>query len=166
MASGRSAPGRSWLRGRRDECALLERLLDGARAGRSGSLVIEGEAGVGKTALLDYAVASASDLRVLAAVGVESEMELAFAALHQLCAPVLDRLERLPAPQRDALLTTFGLRAGGAPDRFLVGLAVLSLLLEVADERPLVCVIDDPQWVDRASAQCVAFGGRRLAAEA
>jgi DNA-binding CsgD family transcriptional regulator len=153
------------LRGRRDECAVLERLLDGARAGRSGALVVQGEAGVGKTALLDYAIASAPDLRVLGAVGVESEMELAFAALHQLCAPVLDRLERLPVPQRDALLTTFGLRAGPVPDRFLVGLAVLSLLSDVADERPLVCVVDDAQWLDRASAQCVAFVARRLLAE-
>src|ERR1700759_1731884 len=165
MASGRSAPGRSWLRGRRDECALLERLLDGARAGRSGSLVIEGEAGVGKTALLDYATGAASDMRVLGAVGVESEMELAFAALHQLCAPVLDRLERLPVPPRDAVLTTFGLRAGPVPDRFLVGLAVLSLLSEVADERPLLCVVDDAQWLDRASALTLAFVGRRLMAE-
>jgi DNA-binding CsgD family transcriptional regulator len=153
------------LRGRRDECAVLDRLLDGARAGRSGALVLEGEAGVGKTALLDHAIASASDLRVLRAVGVESEMELAFAALHQLCAPVLDRLERLPAPQRDALLTTFGLRAGPVPDRFLVGLAVLSLLSDVGDERPLMCVVDDAQWLDRASAQCVAFVARRLLAE-
>ena len=127
--------------------------------------MVEGEAGVGKTALLDYAIGSASDLRVLRAVGVESEMELAFAALHQLCAPVLDRLERLPLPQRDALLTTFGLRGGPVPDRFLVGLAVLSLLSEVADERPLVCVVDDAQWLDRASAQCVAFVARRLLAE-
>jgi DNA-binding CsgD family transcriptional regulator len=153
------------LRGRRDECVVLDQLLDGARAGRSSALVLEGEAGVGKTALLDYAIASASDLRVLRAVGVESEMELAFAALHQLCAPVLDRLERLPVPQRNALLTTFGLRAGPVPDRFLVGLAVLSLLSDVADESPLVCVVDDAQWLDRASAQCVAFVARRLLAE-
>src|SRR6201993_830686 len=153
------------LHGRRDECVVLDRLLDGARAGRSGALVVEGEAGVGKTALLEYAVASASDLRVLAAVGVESEMELAFAALHQLCAPVLDRLERLPVPQRDALLITFGLREGPVPDRFFVGLAVLSLLSEVAGERPLVCVVDDAHWLDRASAQCVAFVARRLLAE-
>ena len=153
------------LRGRRDECVVLDRLLAGARAGRSATLVLEGEAGVGKSALLDYAIASASDLRVLRAVGVESEMELAFAALHQLCAPALDRLERLPVPQRDALLTTFGLRAGPVPDRFLVGLAVLSLLSEVADESPLVCVVDDAQWLDRASAQCVAFVARRLLAE-
>src|SRR6201986_4699183 len=125
------------LRGRRDECVVLDRLLDAVRAGRSSALVLEGEAGVGKTALLDYAVASASDLRVLAAVGVESEMELAFAALHQLCAPVLDRLDRVAGPQRDALLTTFGLHAAPVPDRFLVGLAVLSLLSEAAEGRPL-----------------------------
>jgi predicted ATPase len=153
------------LRGRRDECAVLDRLLDGARAGRSGVLVLEGEAGVGKSALLDYATASASDLRVLRAVGVESEMELAFAALHQLCGPLLDRLDRLPGPQRDALLTTFGLRAGPVPDRFFVGLAMLGLLSDVAEERPLLCVVDDAQWLDRASAQCVAFVARRLLAE-
>ena len=153
------------LRGRRDECVVLDRLLDGARAGRSGALVVGGDAGVGKTALLDYAISSASDLRVLRAVGVEAEMELAFAALHQLCAPVLDRLERLPIPQRDALLTTFGLRAGAVPDRFLVGLAMLSLVSEVADESPLVCVVDDAQWLDRESAQCVTFVARRLLAE-
>src|SRR6478672_3029454 len=157
MAGRRSAPGRLLLCGRRDERAVLDRLLDGARAGRSSALVVEGEAGVGKTALLDYAIASASDLRVLRAVGVESEMELAFAALHQLCAPVLDRVDQLPVPQRDALLTTFGLRAGAVPDRFLVGLAVLSLLSELADGRPLLCVIDDAQWLDRASAQALSF---------
>src|ERR1700751_6069982 len=132
MAVGGSASGGLALRGRRDECAVLDRMLDGARAGRSGVLVLEGEAGGGKNALLDYAIASASDLRGLRAVGVESEMELAFAGLHQLCTPVLDRLDRLPDPQRDALLITFGLRAGAVPDRFLVGLAVLSLLSEVA----------------------------------
>ncbi|HUE27082.1 MAG TPA: AAA family ATPase [Solirubrobacteraceae bacterium] len=165
MGAGQSAPGGLTLRGRRDERAVLDRLLANARSGRSGVLVLEGEAGVGKTALLDYAVASASDFRVLRAVAVESEMELAFAALHQLCGPVLDRLERLPVPQSKALLTTFGLRAGLVPDRFLVGLAVLTLLSEVADERPLVCVVDDAQWLDRASAQCVAFVARRLLAE-
>jgi DNA-binding CsgD family transcriptional regulator len=165
MVSGRSAPGRLLLSGRRDECASIERLLDGARAGRSGVLVVEGEAGVGKTALLDYAIGSASDLRVLRAAGVESEMEIGFAGMHQLCAPVLDRLGRLPVPQRDALLTTFGLRAGSPPDRFLVGLAVLSLLSDLADESPLLCVVDDAQWLDRASAQCLAFVARRLLAE-
>src|SRR3984957_14951360 len=165
MAGGQSAPGGLMLRGRRDECAVLDRLLDGARVGRSGALVLEGEAGVGKTALLEYAIGSASDLRVLRAVGVESEMEIAYAALHQLCAPVLDRLERLPVPQRDALLTTFGLRAGPGPGRFLVGLAGLGLFSGGGDERPLVCVVDDAQWLDRASAQCVAFVARRLLAE-
>jgi DNA-binding CsgD family transcriptional regulator len=153
------------LLGRQDECAVLDRLLDGARAGRGVALVLEGEAGVGKTALLEYAIASASDLRVLHTIGIESEIELAFAAIHQLCAPVLDRVERLPVPQRDALLTTIGLRAGPVPDRFLVGLAVLSLLSEVADERALLCVVDDAQWLDQASAQCLAFVARRLLAE-
>src|SRR6201993_4339625 len=150
------------LHGRRDECVVLDRLLDGARAGRGPALVLEGEAGVGKTALFDYAIASASDLRVLRAVGVESERELAFAALHQLCAPLLDRLDGLPGPQRDALATTFGLSAGAVPDRFFVGLAVLGLLSEAAAERPLLCVIDDAQWLDRASAQALAFVARRL----
>src|SRR5690348_1219509 len=153
------------LLGRREECAVLDRLLDGARAGRSAALVLEGEAGVGKTALLDYVVASASDLRVLRAVGVESEMELAFAALHQLCAPVLDRLGRLPGPQRDALRTTFGLSGGAASDPFFVGLAVLSLLSEGAEERPLVCLVDDAHWLDRASTQALAFVARRLLAD-
>ena len=140
-------------------------LLDGARNGRSGVLVLRGEAGVGKTALLEHAIASASGLLVLRAVGVESEMELAYAALHHLCAPLLGRVDRVPAPQRDALETTFGLREGPAPDLFLVGLASLSLLSEAAQERPLLCVIDDAQWLDRASAQVLAFVARRLLAE-
>ena len=117
----------------------LDRLLADARSGRSGVLVLEGEAGVGKTALLDYAVASASDLRVLRAVAVESEMELAFAALHQLCAPVLDRLDGLPGPQREALVTTFGLSAGTVPDRFFVGLAVLESVVRGGGGAP-ACV--------------------------
>src|SRR4051812_10220693 len=153
------------LRGRQGECAVLDGLLDGARAARSGVLVVRGDAGVGKTALLEYAIESASDLRVLRAVGVEAEMELPFAALHQLCIPVLHRLERLPGPQRDALATTFGLSAGSAPDRFFVALAVLGLLSEVAEERPLLCVVDDAQWLDRASAQTLAFVARRLRVE-
>jgi DNA-binding CsgD family transcriptional regulator len=128
-------------------------------------LVLRGEPGVGKTALLRYAMDSAPDLRVVRAVGVESEMELAFAALHQLCGTMLDRLEPLPDPQRDALGTAFGLRAGAAPDRFLVALAALSLLSEVAGERPVLCVIDDAQWLDQASAQVLAFVARRLLAE-
>jgi len=153
------------LHGRRDECAVLERLLEGARVGHSGVLVLKGEPGVGKTALLEYAVGSASDLRWIRAAGVESEMELAFAALHQLCVPLLDRLDRLPGPQHDALTTAFGLSEGAVPDRFFVGLATLGLLSEAAEERPLVCVVDDAQWLDRASAQALAFVGRRLRAE-
>jgi DNA-binding CsgD family transcriptional regulator len=165
MGVGQSASGGPTLRGRRDECAELDRLREGVRAGRSGVLVVRGEAGVGKTALLEYAVASASDLRVLRAAGVESEMELAFAGLHQLCAPLLDRLDRLPGPQRDALEITFALSAGPVPDRFFVGLAVLGLLSEVAEERPILCVVDDAQWLDRASAQTLLFVARRLVAE-
>ena len=154
------------LRGRRAECGVLDGLLEGARGGRSAVLLMRGEAGVGKTALLDYAVESAPDLRSVRAAGVESEMELAFAGLHQLCWPMLDRLGCLPGPQRDALSIAFGLEAGPAPDRFLVGLAVLSLLSEVAGDRPLVCVVDDVQWLDLASVQVLAFAARRLLAEA
>src|SRR6516225_287069 len=124
-----------------------------------------GEGGVGKSALLEYAAGAAPDLRVVRAIGVESEMELAFAGLHQLCLPLLDRLGRLPAPQRDALGVAFGLRVGAAPDRFLVGLAVLTLLSEAAEDRPLLCLVDDAQWLDRASAQVLAFAARRLLAE-
>ena len=165
MVSTRAPMSGVTLHGRRAECDALDRLLDDARDGQSGVLVLSGEPGVGKTALLEYAIASASDLRVLRAVGVEAEMQLGFAALHQLCAPVLDRAEPLPVPQRDALLTTFGLREGPAPDRFLVGLAVLSLLSEVAEESALVCAVDDAQWLDQASAQSLAFVARRLLAE-
>jgi DNA-binding CsgD family transcriptional regulator len=157
------------LRGRGDQAAQLDGLLDRARAGHSGVLMLSGEAGVGKTALLEYvtasASASASALTVVRVAGIESEMELAFAALHQLCGPMLDRLERVPARQRDALATAFGLGAGEVPDRFLVGLAVMSLLSEVAQERPLLCVVDDAQWLDRASAQALAFVARRMLAE-
>ena len=127
--------------------------------------MVRGEAGVGKSALLEYAVGAAGDMRVARAVGVESEMELAFAGLHLLCAPLLDRLEGLPVPQRDALGVAFGLREGAVPDRFMVGLAVLTLLAEAAEERPLLCVVDDAQWLDRASAQVLAFAARRLLAE-
>jgi DNA-binding CsgD family transcriptional regulator len=153
------------LVGRRSECGTLDRLLEGARAGQSGALVLRGEPGVGKTALLEYAIGSAADFRVVRVVGVESEMELAYAALQQVCAPWLDRLERLPAPQRDALGTAFGLSAGTTPDRFLVSLAVLSLLSEAAETQPLVCLIDDAQWLDGASAKAFAFVARRLLAE-
>jgi DNA-binding CsgD family transcriptional regulator len=153
------------LHGRRVEREALERLLDAVRRGQSRVLLVSGEPGVGKTALLESAIGSASGFRVARAVGVESEMELAFAALQQLCAPLLDRLDRLTGPQRDALGVAFGLRAGDAPDRFLVGLAVLSLLAEVAEEQPLLCVVDDAQWLDRASAQALVFVARRLLAE-
>src|SRR5262249_30885931 len=153
------------LVGRASECDAIDRLLEGVRAGRSGALVVRGEAGVGKTALLGYAIDAASDLRVVRAVGVESEMELAFAALHQLCAPMLDGLDRLPGPQRDALAPTFGFSAGAVPNRFLGGLAGVGVLSEVAEERPLLCVVDDAQWLDHASAQGLAFVARRLLAE-
>ena len=135
------------------------------RAGESRVLVMRGDPGVGKTVLLDYLADRASECRIARAAGVQSEMELAFAGLHQLCAPMLEHLEAIPAPQREALRTAFGLAAGPPPDRFLVGLAVLSLLSEVAGERPLVCVIDDEQWLDRASAQALGFTARRLAAD-
>jgi hypothetical protein len=156
-------PG-SGLRGR-GECGALDRLAVDARAGRSAVLVLRGEAGAGKSALLEFVVRRPRDCRIARAAGVESEMELAFAGLHQLCGPMLDHLDHLPGPQRDALGTAFGLSAGGAPDRFLVGLAVLSLLADVAEERPLVCVVDDAQWLDQASAQTLAFVARRLLAE-
>ena len=159
-------PGRRrGLLGRDDECALLIALIRDIRQGASRSLVLRGEAGIGKTALLEYLVESAPDLAVVRAVGVESEMELAYASLHQLCASLLDRLESLPAPQRQAVEIVFGLSAGPAPDRFLVGLGVLSLLSEVADARPLLCVVDDAQWLDHASALTLAFVARRLVAE-
>src|SRR5580700_10312418 len=147
------------------ERAALSQLLDAARAGRSGVLVVRGEPGIGKTALLDWAIGSAAGLRVARVAGVESEMELAFAALQQLCAPMLGKLERLPYPQRYALGVAFGLKLGPASDRFLVGLATLSLLSEAAEQQPLLCVIDDAHWLDRASAQVLAFVARRLLAD-
>jgi DNA-binding CsgD family transcriptional regulator len=153
------------LLGRHSECEALDRQLQQARAGRSSVLVIRGESGVGKTALLEYLLESASGCRIARAAGIESEMELAFASVHQLCRPMLNRLEHLPVPQRDALGTAFGLIAGEAPDRFLVGLAVLGLLSEVAEDAPLLCMVDDAQWLDRASAQTLAFVARRLLAE-
>jgi DNA-binding CsgD family transcriptional regulator len=161
---------RSWVRAaklmdRLDERDTLDRIVDAVRAGESRVLVLRGESGVGKTALLDYVSSQAVGCRVARAVGVQSEMELAFAGLHQLCAPMLDRLEALPVPQREALRTAFGISAGPAPDRFMVGLAVLSLLSEVAGQRPLVCLVDDVRWLDRASAQVLGFVARRLAAE-
>jgi DNA-binding CsgD family transcriptional regulator len=153
------------LLGRRGECEILSGLVAATKAGRSEVLVLRGEAGIGKTALLDYLVAHASGCTVARAAGVESEMELAFAGLHQLCGPYLDRVDKLPEPQRVALSTTFGLQTGTAPDRFLVGLAVLTLLCDISEEHPLICVVDDAQWLDRESAQTLEFVARRLGAE-
>jgi DNA-binding CsgD family transcriptional regulator len=166
MATHSPVPGRAaGLTGRRSECGVLDRLVHAVRAGKGRALVVCGEPGVGKTALLDYVAGRASGCRVMRVTGVQSEMELAFAGLHQLCAPILDRVERLPVPQRDALRTAFGLSTGPVPDRFLVGLAVLSLLSDVAGEQPLVCLVDDQQWLDRVSGQVLAFVARRLSAE-
>ena len=165
MAKLFPARGVAQLRGRHSECGLLDRLIDAVRAGESQALVVRGEPGVGKTALLDYLVDHASECVVARVAGVQSEMELAFSGVHQLCAPMLDHLARLPVPQRDALRVALGLSAGSAPDRFLVGLAVLGLLSEVAEQRPLICVVDDEQWLDRASTQILAFVARRLQAE-
>jgi DNA-binding CsgD family transcriptional regulator len=155
----------SGLLGRRNECEMLDQLLADVRAHRSRVLVLRGEAGVGKTALMDYLANTGSGCRVVRVAGVESEMELAFAGVHQLCGPMLDRLAELPGPQREALRTAFGLATGEATDRFLVGLAVLSLLSAVAEERPLVCLVDDAQWLDQVSAQILGFVARRLLAE-
>jgi len=153
------------LLNRQRERAVLDGLLGDLRSGRGRALVVRGEAGVGKSALLEHLAGAAAEMRVARAAGTESEMELAFAGLHQLCAPLLDRLEGLPGPQRDALGVAFGLRAGAAPDRFLVGLAVLTLLAEAAEDQPLLCVVDDAQWLDAASAQVLVFAARRLLAE-
>ena len=155
----------SALLDRHRERVALDGLLEDLRSGRGRALVVRGEAGIGKSALLEYVVEAAAGMRVCRAVGMESEMELAYAGLHLLFLPLLDRLESLPGPQRDALGVAFGLREGDAPDRFLVGLAVLTLLSEMAEERPLLCVVDDAQWLDRASAQVLAFAARRLLAE-
>jgi DNA-binding CsgD family transcriptional regulator len=153
------------LQGRSNERDALDRQLQRVRAGQSSVLVVRGEAGVGKTALLDYVAEEASGCRIARIGGVESEMELAFAGLHQLCAPMLDGLNGLPGPQRNALRAAFGLHDGDAPDRFIVALAVLSLLAEAAEVEPLVCLVDDVQWLDRATAQTLAFVARRLLAE-
>jgi hypothetical protein len=153
------------LWGRRQECEALDGLLAEVRAGRSRALVVRGEPGIGKTALLGYAADTAPDFRVARAEGVESEMELPFAALHQLTGRMLGQLGQLPAPQRDALGVAFGLASGSVPDRFLVGVAVLGLLSEVAAGQPLLCLIDDARWLDQASAQALAFVARRLDSE-
>jgi DNA-binding CsgD family transcriptional regulator len=155
----------SGLAGRPAECRVLDGLVEEVRGGQSRVLVVHGEPGVGKTALLDYLARSAEGFEVLRVAGVQSEMELAFAGVHQLCAPLMGRLGVLPEPQREALATAFGMSPGPAADGFLVGLAVLGLLSEVAGERPVLCVADDAQWLDRASAQVLAFVARRLGAE-
>jgi DNA-binding CsgD family transcriptional regulator len=153
------------LLGRREECAALDRLVADVVAGTSRVLVLRGEAGVGKSALLGYLSGRTPGWRVARAVGVESEMELAYNGLHQLCAPLLDHLDEIPVPQRDALATVFGLSAGPAPDRLLVGLATLTLVAQAAEQQPLACIVDDAQWLDGASAQLLAFVARRLMAE-
>ena len=162
MATG--SPGEQLL-GRQHERDVLERLLEAAREGRGGVLAMHGEPGVGKTALLEYAVEVGQDFRVVRTAGVEGEMKLDYAALQQLCSPILEFSERLPDPQRDALGVAFGLSAGQAPSPFLVGLAVLGLLSEAAEQQPLLCVVDDSQWLDGASARALAFVARRLLAE-
>jgi DNA-binding CsgD family transcriptional regulator len=159
-----SAP-RAELLGRRRERGVVDGLLEGARGGRSGVLAVYGEPGVGKTALLEYAIDAAADFRVERAVGVEGEMELAYAALHQLCSPILDLRGNLPNPQREALEVALGLAAGSPPNQFLVGVAALGLMTEAAADRPLLCVVDDAQWLDLASMRVLAFVARRLLAE-
>jgi DNA-binding CsgD family transcriptional regulator len=165
MTAGSDEAGAPGLTDRRRERELLDGLVDAVRAGESRALVVHGDAGVGKTALLSYLVGRSHGCRVARAGGVQSEMELAFAGLHQLCAPITDHIGRLPVPQRAALETALGITVGPPPDRFLVALAVLTLLAGVAEERPLLCLIDDEQWLDRASVQALGFAARRLAAD-
>jgi predicted ATPase len=153
------------LHGRRNERNLLGRLVLQARQGEGGALVVRGEPGVGKTALIDDAVGSIDGVQVLRTVGNQAEMELPFAALQQLCAPILDRIGQLPEPQSSALRVAFGLAGGDPPDRLLVGLATLTLLTELATDQPMLCIVDDAQWLDQESAQAVgvrrAAGGQR-----
>ncbi|MEU9288189.1 AAA family ATPase [Streptomyces sp. NPDC048275] len=151
--------------GRSKECAALDQLAASVRAGQSAALVLRGEAGIGKTALLDHLAESVVDCRVARAGSTETEMELPFAGLHQLCGPLLEDIDHLPGPQRDALGIALGLSSGASPNRFLLGQAVLSHLAVVAEERPLICLVDDAQWLDRASAQVLGFVARRLMAE-
>jgi DNA-binding CsgD family transcriptional regulator len=164
MAHGRLEQPQQLL-GREAECRRLDAIVRDAAAGRSQGLVLRGEAGVGKSALLGYLAEQLRGWRVARSVGVEWEMELPFSGLHQLCSPMLDRLDRVPGPQRSALETVFGLREGPPPDRFLVGLATLSLFDEVAASEPLACLVDDAHWLDRASAQILGFVARRLVVE-
>ena len=150
------------LQGRQRECETLDRLVVSLRAGQSAALVLRGEAGIGKTALLDYVQANPAASRVVRAAGVESELELAYGGLHQLCAQLRPQLS---SPRYDALSTAFGLTPGDPPDSFLVGVSMLNLLTEVAEDEPLICLIDDAQWLDRVSTQTLAFVARRLLAE-
>src|SRR5260221_3443952 len=153
------------LLGRSKECEVIDRVLHAARSGRGGTILVHGEPGIGKSALLDYAAGAATGFQVLRAVGSEAEVDLAFAALQQLCAPCLASLERLPAPQRDALRVALGHTTGPAPDRLLIGLALLSLLSQLSSEHPVLCIADDAQWFDRESGQAFAFAARRLHSE-
>ena len=153
------------LFGRTGELEILGRLIANVRSGRSAVLVVRGEPGIGKTELLRQLIAEASGFGVARVAGVESEMELPFAGLHQLCAPMLGRLGSLAEPQRRGLSVAFGLASGDSPDRFLVALAALSLMAEASEEQPMLCVVDDAQWLDQASAQVLGFVGRRLLAE-
>ena len=161
---GRDASARE-LVGRDEELATLEQMLETVRSGGSGTLFVQGDPGVGKTALLQWLIRSASDFRIVRAVGVQGELDLPYAGLHQLCRSMLDTVDLLPPPQREALQVAFGLSPGEAPDRYLVGLAVLSLLSEVAAPRPLLCVVDDAQWLDTETIQALAFVARRLDAD-
>src|SRR5258705_1467575 len=156
---------RKSLVGRHREQQVLADLLDGARRGRSGVLVVRGEAGIGKTALITDAIAGASDFRALHISGAETEMELPYAGVQQVCAPLLGFVDRLPGPQATALRVALGLAEGDAPDRLLVGLAVLTLVGEASGERPIACIVDDAQWVDAASLQALTFVARRILAE-
>jgi hypothetical protein len=160
-----SQGGGQRLRGRARECDTLRRLISTVRSGSSRVLVLRGEAGVGKTALLGHVEDLASGFRCIQVAGVQSDMELAFAGLQQLCAPLLNHIDELPEPQREALNVAFGRGVGATPDRFLVGLAVLSLMAAAANEQPLLCVVDDAQWLDQVSAQTLAFVARRMLAE-
>ncbi len=153
------------LLGRAGELEILDQLIADVRSGQSAVLVVRGEPGIGKTELLGYLIGQASGFKVVRGAGIESEMELAFAGLHQLCAPMLGRLDSLAEPQRRGLSIAFGLAPGHNPDRFLVALGTLSLMAETSEEHPLLCVVDDAQWLDQASAQVLGFVGRRLLAE-
>jgi hypothetical protein len=166
MAAQSSLQGRiPALINRRRERGVLDRLINAVRAGQSQLLLVRGDPGVGKTALLNYVAERASGCQVVRVAGVQSEMELAFAGLHLLCAPMLDRLDRLPVPQREALRTAFGLSTGPPPDRFLVGLAALTLLTDAAAGRPVLCLVDDAQWLDEVSVEVLGFIARRLYAD-